>query len=366
LQEPHIIAGAGDMGHSDRAPSPPQAKHQKTGDASSSDVSALVPMDTGTLNFPPKASVDLESRKFQDLMEDSWKKNFETYSHDLFQSLQAPVSGLVKNVCSDAMSGMQQKVENVEAKVDAVATAQKSQQALLENISKELKDLKLAHGQNAPSSDMSQGPVNGSPSPGPCVTDSGFFRSPDPTLLFCNVAGGAKVAREKFHDSVVKLAAEANLEPTSFDLVGDTLDDRFEIKWKGDFRYASSKCHQFFSSLQLGRGRWKKQVVLDSQNQEIQFFVGPDKNASQIKREVLSKALRSIVQSEIQGKEVWVKKSTGTLFVDRRRLLTIHVTGESSARIDWSHPKRIDLRLEQGPIEEQFRSLVSEGGGQHS
>ena len=200
----------------------------------------------------------------------------------------------------------------------------------------------------------------------PTVTSSGFYRTPDPTLLYCNVEGQHKVARAKFHVSVLALAIESGLDGESFDLQGDPLDDRFEIKFKGDARTAAAKCHQFFASLQLGRGKWKKQNVLDDLGQEIRFFVGPDKNPAQIRREVLSKILKELVQGKIQDKQVWLKKATGTLFVDRRRLCTLHIVSEDATRIEWYHPKRIELKLDDGPITEEFKSEVAKRGGASS
>ena len=99
-------------------------------------------------------------------------------------------------------------------------------------------------------------------------------------------------------------------------------------------------------------------------NVENQFVVAPDKNGAQIRREVLSKLLKDFVQQQIgQAKQVFLQKASGALFVDKRRLLSVHITGESSARIDWDHPKRIGLQLDQAPVEEKLRTLVVGGGG---
>lgn len=82
----------------------------------------------------------------------------------------------------------------------------------------------------------------------------------------------------------------------------------------------SAKCNQFFSSLQMGRPggarKWKEQFVLDASGNPVQFYVGPDKNAAMVSREVLSKHLKDLVQAMLTGKEVWVEKPNGTLFVD--------------------------------------------------
>ena len=167
------------------------------------------------------------------------------------------------------------------------------------------------------------------------------------------------------HKSISALALEANVHDSEFDLIGDGLDDRFEIKFKGSsLDHSKALRQQFYSSLQLGRGKWKKQAVLDSANAEVQFYVQPDKNPAQIKREVATKTLRDLVQGLVPAnKEVWAKRDAGTLYVDKRRLLTITIQGELSAHINWSHPKRVSLGLDQAQIETELRNfLLGEGG----
>ena len=52
--------------------------------------------------------------------------------------------------------------------------------------------------------------------------------------------------------------------------------------------------------------------------------------------------------------------------MDRRRPVIVHVPDEESARLEWGHTKRIELSLDDVPVEEQFKLLVSEGGIQSS
>jgi hypothetical protein len=52
------------------------------------------------------------------------------------------------------------------------------------------------------------------------------------------------------------------------------------------------------------------------------------------------------------------KKETGTLLVDRRRLLSVTFISESDARIDWNHVKRIELKVEQAPVELALQSFL--------
>ena len=146
--------------------------------------------------------------------------------------------------------------------------------------------------------------------------------------------------------------------------MGDPLDNRFELQFAGDLRVASVCALQFYESLQLGRGQWKEQVVLDDQGKQVKFYVAPDKNPCQMCREILSKHLRSILASKAVDKHLNFKTTTGSVFEGKRVVCSVVITGPESARLEWCHPKRIELGIEQAPVEQEFSgSVVGEGPG---
>ncbi len=207
---------------------------------------------------------------------------------------------------------------------------------------------------NAQAHDTFQGGPPGNFTPD--VTTSAFYRKPDPTKLFINTRDRVLVARDKVFDAIVALAGDVGIAEDHFDFVGDALDNRFELLFKG--QSAAPRALQFFQSLQLGRGKWKRQEVIDDLDEIVQFFVQPDKNGAQTRREILAKNLKDIIQPLIGSKQVFVRKSTGSVMVDRRVLATEFINGEHSARVQWFHPKRIELAIEQDVVEQQFAAIV--------
>ena len=192
------------------------------------------------------------------------------------------------------------------------------------------------------------------------VTTPAFSRKPDNKLLLANTHGGAQVCRSKFYNAVVALAGEAGIDESNIQLEGDPMDNKFEIKFIG----SASTAHalQLYQSLQLGRGKWKEQVVEGGDGNRIKFYIQPDKNAATIKKEVCAKRLRDIVQDFLGvEKQVFVRKSTGSVLVDRRVLASMIIVDENVVKIGWFHAKRVELRLEQEKVEEQFH--LSLGGG---
>jgi len=203
-----------------------------------------------------------------------------------------------------------------------------------------------------------------SPGPQPVadVTTPNFSRKANPTKLFCNLHDRAKVSKVQFSNAISVLANEANIKLEDFEILGDALDNRFELQFAGDLRIASVSALQFYESLQLGRGRRKKQVVVDDQDQEVKFYVAPDKNPCQVRREILSKNLQKIVASKKVDKEFFLKKATGSVYENKRVVCSVIITGPETARLDWCHPKRIELGIDQAEVEQEFSNFVLSGG----
>ena len=194
------------------------------------------------------------------------------------------------------------------------------------------------------------------------VTTSHFNRVPDATKLFCNIHDRVQVAKTKFREKMLVLVFEAGLKESDFTLLGDALDYRFEMVFSGDLHLASVKAQQFHSSLNLGRGKYKPQNVECAESKEHKFYVNPDKNPAQVRKEVLAKRLQSIVSPMRVDKTFYVKKSSGSVYCDNRCVATVVLTGEESARIDWCHPKRLDLKIVQEDVESAFSHFVVAGG----
>ena len=96
-----------------------------------------------------------------------------------------------------------------------------------------------------------------------------------------------------------------------------------KIVFLGDTRTATLAAGQFYSSLQLEKGVWKKQVAMGPDESEVEYYISPDKNGAQIRKEVLSKHLRTFLKS-LLSKEVSAKKQTGTIVVDKRKPGLLH------------------------------------------
>ena len=104
------------------------------------------------------------------------------------------------------------------------------------------------------------------------------------------------------------------------------------------------------------------QECLDPNGTTHKFYIAPDKNPAQVRKEVLTKHFKAGI-SGLEGwtEEIFVRKASGTLLVDRRPLVSISIVDENRAALVWTHANRINLSLDQAGIETMFQNIV--GGG---
>ena len=158
------------------------------------------------------------------------------------------------------------------------------------------------------------------------------------------------------------MAAEANLDESMCKMCGDELDDRFDITFLGGHETAASRCAQFYDSLFLGRGKWKKQSCPNALGVETTFFCNPDKNGAQIRKEVLSKHLLAHLKEVIKDATPFRRKETGTILVNRRKLVSVIIADENRVDLDWDEAKAHALQVDIPAAELWFKNLVNDGG----
>jgi len=296
----------------------------------------------------------------------------QSITKSVTDAVAEPTKNLVVSTVTTIMQPFQTKLNEVETAVSTLQTGQSEIKDELRSIKETLE--KLGKGTNGsqnssrmvgspslpnlpPPTHTPQSPV----APEPTVfTQTGFYRQPDPTILLCNTQNGTKVSREKFWESVVALLGEAGLQESTVDCTGDDLDNRFELQFKGDRRTATARCLQFHSSLQLGRGKWKSTVVEAADGVQVPFYTDVDRNGATIRKEIMSKKLFDIVKEMLPGKTVFRNKKNGTLYIDRKPLATLHITGEFTTFVQWYPPACIAVGLDKDVATTKY--TVLEGG----
>ena len=285
-------------------------------------------------------------------VENAFKKQIIPMQTALAKAMDEPIRAVVADAMGEQMLAVNGRLSTLET----------GQKTLLEEVAKINTALaKMAHSPSAPA--LPTAYSASLPSSVSDVTTSPFWRTPDPTILFINVHDRAKLNLRTIYASIVVLATDANIAESeyTFDSVSGTpLDNLFDLKFTGPS--ASARCLQFYQSLQLGRGRWKEQAAADPQNKIHKFYIAPDKNPAQVRREVLSKQLKTgICALEGWTKEVFVRKSSGTLLVDRRPLVTVKIIDENNASLVWSHANRVAQGMQQEVAEGIFAELLAGG-----
>lgn len=309
-----------------------------------------------------------------------WNKSIEPLMQDKHDAMVSGIQKMVSGLVSGEVNRIETKVVGLETKVDSG----------FEDVNKKFENVNLAleriekhfsapassprpqpQGSQGSGADSSHGGqsyasivASSAPSPQSVandVTTPSFNRKANPTKLFANLHGREKVSKAKFKEAINALAFEAGLKETEFEIVGDNLDDRFELQFLGDLRLSSVKTLQFFDSLKIGRGKWKPQFAKNDAGTPIQFYIAPDKNPCQIRKEILCKHLKGILVGLSPNAEFFVKKETGSIYSGSRVVVSVIITGPESARLDWCHAKRIELAIDQAEAESSFAQYVVTG-----
>ena len=288
-------------------------------------------------------------------------------------------ANMVNTTFAKVAGHMEKKIDGVEIKVDDLSTK-------FENLCKETKDLQAemlekinaltnanARSVNGssipsfsqPSSSPPQPPHAGTFSDGSGVGillgSGGFFRPVDPTKLFVNTLEGVQVSGEKFGEVFRKLATESglrNLEGIS--ISGGELDSRFEITFD-----CAPAAKQFLGSLYLGKDpngapKFKEQVV-EGPNGNVQFFINPDKNNAQVRKEVLCKKLAGFLQGFLPANiAISASRVNGRVFVAKKKTVSILIKDENSFTLVWDKAYCNVIKLEYPAVEQAFQSEVAQ------
>jgi len=282
------------------------------------------------------------------IVENTFNEHILTFRDSMIAALDGPIRSVVKDACSEQLQAVDGRLTSLES----------GQMRLLEEVAKI--NRAVANLIHSPSTPVLPSSFGASQPAGADVATSPFWRKPDPTILFTNVHDRVELNLRTIYKSVVELAAAANISESEYSFQGDHLDNIFDLKFTGPS--AAQHCLRFHKPLQLGRGRWKIQEVPDPPGTVHKFYVAADKNEAQVRKEVLAKQFKAAIENmEGWSKPIFVRKSSGTLLVDRRRLVSISIIDEHKASLVWAHANRIKLGLDQAAVETLFRG-IAEGG----
>ena len=109
---------------------------------------------------------------------------------------------------------------------------------------------------------------------------------------------------------------------------------------------------------------WKEQSVAGPgpTGGLVQFFIFPDKNPSQVRKEVLSRKLQIYIQTLLSDEVIYVKKSEGVLRARRRKLVTVCLVDEAECRLQWEVPFASVLRLDMAIVNDHFKNNIASEG----
>ena len=202
-------------------------------------------------------------------------------------------------------------------------------------------------------------PINISPDE---FNASKFWRRPDETVLFANTSENKRVEIAKWTTSITALAAQADLAPNLFKVIGDPLGSRLEVRFLGDEATAARRAKQLLDSLKLGGGKYKDQLVRSPDNESIQYYLNPDKPPCQVRKEILGKELLEIFKTVKPDTTFTLQRVEAKIWANKKPVCTVKVLSENQARLSWEETRRIGLNIELPQVEPAFAKVVLEKG----
>ena len=315
--------------------------------------------------IPPSPSTGGESPDFDFLVSEALKTTVLRLVDSQKATILDTVSSTLKNnnkivgdqchticttACAKANEAIIQRLDSLEGSVNNIGDDNAKLHIKIDDLTEKLDKAlsSLGHSNSLPNLEAAAQNHIGNPDAAPpmqSVTTPLFHRTPDPTKLYVNIHNRAFVPITSFNTAFEKLAADCGQDPNLFEVTGEVLDNRFDIQYIGPKGAATGHCLTLFQSLYLGRGKHEGTRCLDEKNNYHKFYINPDRNGAQIRREILSKEVAKILQSAFPSHTFFVQKSTGSVYWQRQVLGTVVVIDPVTSRVSWKPAARIGLGL---------------------
>ena len=355
---------------SPRPPAPSDALASGASSGASIPVPATPVLDVvcgdQSLSFPPHSSrpsfgpeateKSSDPTDIQKLIDQSLEAHGET----LIRTTKSFCRQVTSDICGkleQRIAGVERGVDDLGVAVDGIKKGQVDLAAKMEALSKQMEGLSASR--SSPNLRPWAGGEQPTDLPPPSrannVTVSGFWREPNPCILLVNVHDRIDVSAKNMESAVVPLLEDANIDPAKVQIRGDQLDSRFDITFPDP-----QSCRQFFSSLLLGRGQYKKTEVISPSGESVQFYFNPDKNAATVRREVQAKQLANVLAPLVADVKLTVRKNTGSVIYRKSELAAVVVESDTVTKVGWNRPLAATLHLNTDEIEAAF---VVESGG---
>ena len=276
-----------------------------------------------------------------------------------------------REICTEVTKELAGRVAKVEKTVDKIQATQEEQGKLLSKMASQMEQLALApppgssggggsgawgRGTSSPTSLPAPQGIDVAPTTG-LVTSSSFNRAPDPTVLYINVRNDFKIPKVHISKAIAVLAEEANIDSKDYAIMGQELASKFTIKFLGAYSTSCRRASQLYGSLRLGAGEYKEQKVEDSKKGLHDFFINPDKNGCQTRKEILGKKLKMVLEEIYTDKQFFFRKDSATILCGRKKIVKIEIINEDSTRLSWIHVNRIAMGIEQDDVEIKFKAI---------
>ena len=180
-------------------------------------------------------------------------------------------------------------------------------------------------------------------------TNQSFDRKPNTSIIKINAK--TNVAKEAVGQALASIVANLGMERDCFVLKGDSVSRWFTAYLKGTPEIATRNARSILDAQRTEDGGWERVLVTNPASGIVQIYLGPDKSAKQIKTEVLTKALKRVLQG-LGFSQVDTRPFKGEALIDWRPVAMLDVKSKDDVDILWDAEYRDTLKIDKGRVKE--------------
>ena len=103
-------------------------------------------------------------------------------------------------------------------------------------------------------------------------------------------------------------------------------------------------------------------MVRSPDNDNIKYYLNPDKPPCQVRKEILGKELLEILKVVEPDTIFTLQRVEAKIWANKKPICIVKILSENEARLSWEESRRIGLNIELAQVEPAFAKVVLEKG----
>ncbi|CAK0862727.1 unnamed protein product, partial [Prorocentrum cordatum] len=251
------------------------------------------------------------------------RRHVDSTKAEVLQTI-AGVQSSLSSLATQFAKGWTSVEAKLESKIDSLADTQAEQEARIDHLEQEIKNLHQLLGNI-----KREKPIP------PVATSSSFDRDVDACILILRTKLSS--TRAAIKSSISAWLQRAQLDEGDVEWEGDETSNRHVLRVKGARLYAARKVQQAIGALRLPNNSWERFKVAAVSCEDQELFISPDKNQAQVKRELGIKHVRRELELHYPSLKFFSDKTKGEVSTQWKPLVRVEpLPGDALPRFEFA------------------------------